>query len=129
MGNWLLEPTRIYVKPLLALLKDLPVHALAHITGGGITENLPRMLNTGCRAQIDLDAWQLPTIFQWLKLEGGVEEAEMLRTFNCGIGMIVVVAAEDETPAIETLRALGEPALVIGKIIAGEPGVAFTGRL
>jgi len=62
-------------------------------------------------------------------LEGGVEEAEMLRTFNCGIGMIVVVAAEDETPAIETLRALGEPALVIGKIIAGEPGVAFTGRL
>ncbi|MEI7868903.1 MAG: phosphoribosylformylglycinamidine cyclo-ligase [Candidatus Methylumidiphilus sp.] len=129
MGNWLLEPTRIYVKPLLALLKDLPVHALAHITGGGITENLPRMLNTGCRAQIDLDAWKLPTIFQWLKLEGGVEEAEMLRTFNCGIGMIVVVAAEDETPAIETLRALGEPALVIGKIIAGEPGVAFTGRL
>jgi len=129
MGNWLLEPTRIYVKPLLALLKDLPVHALAHITGGGITENLPRMLNTGCRAQIDLDAWQLPTIFQWLQLEGGVEEAEMLRTFNCGIGMIVVVAAEDETPAIETLRALGEPALVIGKIIAGEPGVAFTGRL
>ncbi len=129
MGNWLLEPTRIYVKPLLALLKDLPVHALAHITGGGITENLPRMLNTGCRAQIDLDAWKLPTIFQWLQLEGGVEEAEMLRTFNCGMGMIVVVAAEDETPAIETLRALGEPALVIGKIIAGEPGVAFTGRL
>ncbi|MCX7113003.1 MAG: phosphoribosylformylglycinamidine cyclo-ligase [Proteobacteria bacterium] len=129
MGNWLLEPTRIYVKPLLELLKNLPVHALAHITGGGITENLPRMLNTGCRAQIDLDAWKLPTIFQWLKLEGGVEEAEMLRTFNCGIGMIVVVAAQDETPAIETLRALGEPALVIGKIVAGGPGVAFTGRL
>jgi phosphoribosylformylglycinamidine cyclo-ligase len=129
IGNWLLEPTRIYVKPLLALLKTVRVHALAHITGGGITENLPRVLNPGCRAQIDLDAWKLPTIFQWLKLEGGVEEAEMLRTFNCGIGMIVIVAAKDETPVIETLRALGEPAVVIGKVIAGEPGVAFTGRL
>ena len=129
LGNWLLEPTRIYVKPLLALLRNLPVHALAHITGGGITENLPRVLHEGCHAKIDLDAWKLPTIFQWLKLEGGVEESEMLRTFNCGIGMIVVVAAEDEAAAIEILRYQGEPALVLGKIIEGDVGVSFTGRL
>ena len=129
LGDWLMEPTRIYVKPLLELLKAVPVHALAHITGGGITENLPRVLRPGCRAQIDLDAWKLPTVFQWLKLEGGVEEAEMLRTFNCGLGMIVVVAAEDEAAALERLQAAGENPLSVGKIIPGEPGVSYTGRL
>jgi len=129
LGDWLMAPTRIYVKPLLDLLKAVGVHALAHITGGGITENLPRVLPPGCRAQIDLDAWKLPTVFQWLKLEGGVEEAEMLRTFNCGLGMVAIVAAADETAALERLRAAGEQPLTIGRIIVGEAGVSYTGRL
>ncbi len=129
LGNWLLEPTRIYVKPLLALLKTLRVHGLAHITGGGITENLPRVLHPGTHAQIDLDAWKLPAIFQWLKIEGGVEEAEMLRTFNCGVGMIVILSEENQAAAFETLRLHGERPVVIGKVISGEPSVSFTGRL
>lgn len=129
LGDWLMAPTRIYVKPLLSLLKAVRVHALAHITGGGITENLPRVLNSGCHARIDLDAWKLPAIFQWLKLEGGVEEAEMLRTFNCGLGMMILVATEDEGAALEHLRGLGESPLSIGRVTAGEPGVSYTGRL
>jgi phosphoribosylformylglycinamidine cyclo-ligase len=129
LGNWLLEPTRIYVKPLLALLKAVRVHALAHITGGGITENLPRVLHAGCCAQIDLDAWALPTVFQWLKLEGCVGEAEMLRTFNCGMGMVIILAAEDEAAAVAALRASGEKPQVLGKIIPSEAGVSYTGRL
>ena len=129
IGNWLLEPTHIYVKPLLALLKAVPVHGLAHITGGGITENLPRVLSAGCRAEIDLDAWKLPKIFHWLKQAGGVEEAEMLRTFNCGIGMVVILAREDQAAALDILQAEGETPLVIGEIIAGEPGVGYSGKL
>lgn len=129
LGNWLLEPTRIYVKPLLALLKATRVHALAHITGGGITENLPRVLNADCHAKIELDAWKLPSVFQWLKLEGQVEEAEMLRTFNCGIGMIIVLAAEDVASALDVLRMAGEQPLVIGQISSGESSVSYTGKL
>lgn len=129
IGNWLLEPTRIYVKPLLALLKAVPVHGLAHITGGGITENLPRVLSAGCRAQIDLDAWKLPKIFHWLKQAGGVEETEMLRTFNCGVGMVIILAREDQAAALDILQAEGETPLVIGEIIAGEPGVGYAGKL
>ena len=129
IGNWLLEPTRIYVKPLLSLIKSLPIHALAHITGGGITENLPRVLGAHCHALIDLDAWKLPTIFEWLMLEGDVEEAEMLRTFNCGIGMIIVLPADAESAAVEALRVAGEQPIVLGKIIPGELGVTFTGKL
>ncbi len=126
---WLLEPTRIYVRALLQLFKSVRVHALAHITGGGITENLPRVLNAGCRARIDLDAWKLPEIFQWLRLKGGVEEAEMLRTFNCGVGMIICVAAKDGAVALETLKAAGEHPFVLGELVSGEPGVSYIGRL
>ena len=129
LADWLMEPTRIYVKPLLELLKAAPVHALAHITGGGISENLPRVLPTGCRALVDLDAWKLPAVFQWLRVEGGVEEAEMLRTFNCGLGMLAVVAADGLAAALQTLEAAGEAPVVVGEIIAGEPGVSYTGRL
>jgi phosphoribosylformylglycinamidine cyclo-ligase len=129
LGDWLMAPTRIYVKPLLSLLKTVRVHAFAHITGGGITENLPRVLTEGTHAVIDLDAWTLPTVFQWLRQQGGVEDAEMLRTFNCGVGMIVVVAAADATTALAHLQAAGENPLVIGKIIAGESSVSYTGRL
>ena len=121
LADHLLEPTRIYVKPLLQLINDVPVHAMAHITGGGITENLPRVLPEGLSANINLAAWTFPDIFQWLQEQGNVSQADMLTTFNCGIGMIVCVAAENEANAIATLQAQGEQAFSIGEI-ASTPG-------
>lgn len=120
LGETLLTPTRIYVKPLLELLKTVPVHAMAHITGGGITENLPRVLPDGLNANVQLSAWQLPEIFVWLQQQGNVELADMLVTFNCGIGMIVCVAAADEAATLEILQQQGETAFSIGEIVVGE---------
>jgi phosphoribosylformylglycinamidine cyclo-ligase len=120
LGETLLAPTRIYVKPLLALLDKIDVHALAHITGGGITENLPRVLLDGIDAEIDLSAWQMPAVFKWLQAQGNVAEADMLTTFNCGIGMIVCVAPEDEQAALEMLASLGETVYSLGRLVAGE---------
>ncbi|MGZ0080616.1 phosphoribosylformylglycinamidine cyclo-ligase [Methylomonas sp. YC3] len=120
LGETLLTPTRIYVKPLLELLKTVPVHAMAHITGGGITENLPRVLPDGLNASVQLSAWQLPEIFAWLQEQGNVELADMLVTFNCGIGMIVCVAAEDEAATLEILAQQGETAFSIGDIVLGD---------
>ena len=116
LGETLLQPTRIYVKSLLALLQEVDVHALAHITGGGIVENLPRVLPEGCKAVIRQNAWQRPEIFNWLQTQGGVQDQEMWRTFNCGIGMIVCVASEHTNTAITLLQKLGEQAFVIGEI-------------
>ncbi|RLA19606.1 MAG: phosphoribosylformylglycinamidine cyclo-ligase, partial [Gammaproteobacteria bacterium] len=118
LAEHLLEPTRIYVKPLLALIKQVPVHAMAHITGGGITENLPRVLPEDLSASINLNAWQFPAIFQWLQEQGNVTQADMLTTFNCGIGMIVCVPAENETATIAILHEQGEQAFVIGEIVS-----------
>lgn len=118
LAEHLLEPTRIYVKPLLELIKQVPVHAMAHITGGGITENLPRVLPEGLSASINLNAWQFPTIFQWLQEKGNITQADMLTTFNCGIGMIVCVAAEDEAATIACLIEQGEQAFGVGEIIS-----------
>jgi phosphoribosylformylglycinamidine cyclo-ligase len=128
LGETLLTPTRIYVKPLLELLKTVPVHAMAHITGGGITENLPRVLPNGLNANVQLSAWQLPEIFVWLQQQGNVELADMLVTFNCGIGMIVCVAADDETATLEILKQQGETAFSIGEIVAGDgkPRVVYS---
>ncbi|MDP3878390.1 MAG: phosphoribosylformylglycinamidine cyclo-ligase [Methylobacter sp.] len=120
LGAALLEPTRIYVKSLLQLLAKVPVHALAHITGGGLTENLPRVLPDGIHAHINLASWEFPAIFNWLQDKGNVSQADMLITFNCGIGMIVCVAAEDESATLETLAELGETAFVIGELVAAE---------
>lgn len=117
LGDRLMAPTRIYVKSLLQLLQEVPVHALAHITGGGLTENLPRVLPEGVCAVIDLDAWQRPAVFGWLQQQGGVEDSEMLRTFNCGIGMIVCVPAGRADAALARLNALGETACLIGEIV------------
>lgn len=119
LGETLLTPTRIYVKPLLELLKTVPVHAMAHITGGGITENLPRVLPQGLHADIELNSWQLPEIFQWLQQQGNVAQEDMLVTFNCGIGMIVCVAASDEVATLQILQQQGETAFTIGEIAAG----------
>jgi phosphoribosylformylglycinamidine cyclo-ligase len=120
LGETLLEPTRIYVKSLLSLLEKVPVHALAHITGGGITENLPRVLQDGINAHIKLSSWEFPAIFQWLQQQGRVTQADMLTTFNCGIGMIVCVAPEDEKPAIEALQKSGETVFTIGELVSAE---------
>jgi len=122
-----LAPTRIYVKPLLALAEQVQIRALAHITGGGLSENVPRVLPDGVDAVIDLAAWQRPDVFRWLQAQGNVEESELLRTFNCGIGMVLCVAAEDATKAAAFLTDQGENVFHIGYIEAspGAPRVRF----
>lgn len=129
LGERLLTPTRIYVKPVLALMKEVTLRAMAHITGGGLPENLPRVLPKGTRAVVDLASWQRPPVFSWLQREGGIAEAEMLRTFNCGVGLILCVAPEDALGACEHLVRSGEKAWILGRIEAsdGAPGVVFAG--
>ena len=112
----LLAPTRIYVKALLELIRQAPVGALAHITGGGITENLPRVLPAGTRAAIRKDVWPRPAAFDWLQAQGGIAEDEMLRTFNCGVGMLVVVAEEAADLATRVLTESGETVWPVGRI-------------
>jgi len=127
LGEALLAPTRIYVKPVLRLLEALEVNAIAHITGGGLTENLPRVLSPGVKALIDTQSWTHPALFQWLRQQGGVVEAEMWRTFNCGVGMVVCIAPQNADPALTLLREAGETVWRIGEIVAGtdEPVVEF----
>ena len=120
LGDCLMEPTRIYVKSLLKLLEKIPVHALAHITGGGITENLPRVLPENCGAKIRLCSWSRPEIFNWLQQKGSISDEEMLTTFNCGIGMIICVAAEDEYAAMDLISQLGEKTFSIGEVIKAD---------
>jgi phosphoribosylformylglycinamidine cyclo-ligase len=130
LADALMAPTRIYVKQLLKLRDAVTVKALAHITGGGITDNLPRVLPASTRAVIDTKSWQRPPVFQWLQENGGVDAQEMFRTFNCGIGMCVVVAAEDVARAKALLEAEGETVSVIGRIAPDtqeEPWVELTG--
>jgi phosphoribosylformylglycinamidine cyclo-ligase len=117
IGEALLEPTRIYVKPVLALLAKVPVKGIAHITGGGLLENVPRVLPSDAAAHLHRARWPRPAIFDWLQSSGNVPEAEMHRTFNCGIGMIVVVAKPDAPSATELLQAHGVPAWEIGAIV------------
>jgi phosphoribosylformylglycinamidine cyclo-ligase len=126
LGEALLTPTRIYVRSILALIAALPVHAIAHITGGGIPENLVRVLNPGVDAHIDMQSWERPEIFRWLQQEADIEESEMLRTFNCGIGMMVIVPPAQTDQALKTLSAAGESAALIGTISAGS-GRVHTG--
>ena len=116
LGEVLLAPTRIYIKPLLELFKQVDVHALAHITGGGLTENLPRVLPDNCRAVIDTQSWQRPEIFNWLQQQGNIEDSELYRTFNCGVGMTIVVPAAKADTAVAQLNQAGETASIIGRI-------------
>jgi phosphoribosylformylglycinamidine cyclo-ligase len=118
LADAIMAPTRIYVKPLLALMAELPVKGLAHITGGGLVENVPRVLPEGVRAVLERSAWPRPPLFDWLQREGNVAEGEMHRVFNCGIGMVVVVAAEHADTARAFLEARGEAAFRIGRIEA-----------
>jgi phosphoribosylformylglycinamidine cyclo-ligase len=123
----LLTPTRIYVKPLLALLPAVSVHALAHITGGGLTENIPRVLPVGLEVLLRRRSWPRPAIFDWLERTGAIAPSEMYRTFNCGIGMVLIVAAGAAEQALRLLRGQGEDALLIGEVRRGSAGVIIDG--
>ena len=120
LGETLLTPTKIYVKPMLALMDAVNVKSVAHITGGGFFENIPRALPDGCAAQIDRGAVKVLPIFDLIAKTGEIPEREMFNTFNMGVGMIAVVAAEDVDKALETLKASGEDAYVLGEIVGGE---------
>ena len=128
LGEALLAPTRLYVKQALAAIRAGGVHGLAHITGGGLTENPPRVLPEGLACEIDLSAWELPPVFRWLATTAEMAEAELLKTFNCGIGMILVVAADRAEALTALLRGQGETVCTLGRVIAGE-GVVYKGRL
>lgn len=120
LGKALIEPTRIYVKPLLKLIKESQVNAMSHITGGGLQENIPRVLPDDCKAIIDTKAWDFPPVFQWLQEQGNVEAYEMYRTFNCGVGMIVAVPASEKDNALNILQQAGENAFVVGSVAKAE---------
>ncbi|WP_103255712.1 phosphoribosylformylglycinamidine cyclo-ligase [Tabrizicola aquatica] len=128
LGEALLTPTRLYVKPALAAIRAGGVHGLAHITGGGLTENPPRVLPEGLACQIDLGAWQLPPVFRWLASTANMSEPELLKTFNCGIGMILVVAADRAEALTDLLQAEGETVARLGTIVEGQ-GVIYQGKL
>ena len=120
LGERLLEPTTIYVKPILALLEKVDVHALAHITGGGLLENLPRVMPENTQATIQRSSWTQPAVFDWLQEQGNIEATEMYRTFNCGIGMVAVVDAADADNTIALLKEQGIEASQIGIIEASD---------
>lgn len=130
LAEGLLEPTRIYVKPLLNALKQSGgIKGLAHITGGGLTENLPRVIDKGLSAHIDLTQLTPSPVFSWLRSEGGVEQAEMLRTFNCGTGMVVITGEESCESVASFLEQQGETVTRIGQLDEGEGGVSFDGQV
>jgi len=122
----IMAPTRIYVKPLLSLIDKLTVKGMAHITGGGLTENVPRVLQDNLTAVLHKDAWTLPPLFQWLQKAGNVADDEMHRVFNCGIGMVVIVSPADAPAAIAHLKDAGETVYQIGEIRARQAGEAQT---
>ncbi len=123
IGETLLEPTKIYVKPMLRAIETVDVKAVSHITGGGFYENIPRMLKDGTRAEIDKSGFETPPIFKKLQKLGGVSEHDMFNTYNMGIGMMFVVPADQADKAVEVIEAAGEKAYVVGRIVAGEKGV------
>lgn len=120
LGDALLAPTRIYVRSIHELLSQFDIHAMAHITGGGLLENIPRVLPDNTQAVISRDSWQLPEVFAWLQQNGNVENNEMYRTFNCGVGMVLIVNAGDADSILATLQQLGETAWRLGTIEAGD---------
>ena len=131
LGETLLTPTRIYVKTILPLIKDFSIHGLAHITGGGITRNVPRVLPQGCRADIRKNTWPIPPIFSHIQKFGHVEEDEMYRVFNMGIGFVLVVSADQEQAVIDRANALGEQAMGIGQIVEDpqrSPSVTYSSK-
>ena len=128
LGEALLRPTRLYVKQVLAAIGAGGVHGLAHITGGGLSENLPRVLPGGLGCEVDLNSWTLPPVFRWLAENGGLAEGELLKTFNAGIGMVLAVSADRADAITELLQAEGETVYRIGQVADGS-GVSYTGAL
>lgn len=128
LGEALLTPTRLYVRPALEAVRAGGVHALAHITGGGLTENLPRVLPDALGAEINLDAWDLPGVFRWLAQTGGMESSEMLKTFNCGVGMILIVTPDRADAIRAVLTDAGETVFDMGEVTKGA-GIAYRGQL
>jgi phosphoribosylformylglycinamidine cyclo-ligase len=118
--NSLIEPTKIYVKSILSLIQNLPVHAISHITGGGLLENIPRVLPKHLTANLDQNSWELPQIFKWLQSEGNIDTMEMYRVLNCGVGMVVIVPKALSGEAIKFLKSCGENAWLIGEVINSE---------
>ncbi|CAI8377806.1 MAG: Phosphoribosylformylglycinamidine cyclo-ligase [Halieaceae bacterium] len=125
LAEALMAPTQIYNKPLLALQREIKPHALAHITGGGLLENIPRVLPSGCSAVLDKQSWELPPVFQWLSDAGGVAESEMHRTFNCGIGMTLIVGDSKAEAAMQLLHEYGLTCWELGEVRAGSGDVEF----
>lgn len=119
----LLEPTRIYVKQILGLIREIPVKAIAHITGGGLVENIPRVIPEDLSVNIDTNSWDLPVIFEWLRGKGNIDSHEMYKTFNCGVGIVICIDKTDSLKAIDHLNRLGESAWQIGKIVKNEKDI------
>jgi phosphoribosylformylglycinamidine cyclo-ligase len=121
----LMTPTKIYVKPLLALMREVSLHGLSHITGGGLVDNIPRVIPDGLEVVLERKSWRRETVFEWLQQQGRVPDAEMYRVFNCGIGMTIQLAAADADKAMSLLRGAGQEALVIGEVRSGTRGVVI----
>ena len=126
LGDVVMAPTQIYVKPLLKLISEIHVKGMAHITGGGLVDNVPRVLPENTQAVLHRDSWQMPELFRWLQMKGGVADAEMVRVFNCGIGMVVIVSADQVDLAIHSLKAEGLNAWVVGEVVERPTGAAQT---
>ena len=127
LGEVILAPTRLYVRPCLKALKTKAVHAFAHITGGGLHENIPRVLREGQGIEINLDSWERPAVFRWLAKEGKIAESEMLKTFNCGIGMVAIATPSDKERVRKALSVAGQEVIEIG-CVSGLPGVRYKGK-
>ena len=126
LGDVVMAPTEIYVKPLLKLISEINVKGMAHITGGGLVDNVPRVLPENTQAVLHRDSWQMPELFRWLQMKGGVADAEMVRVFNCGIGMVVIVDPSQVDPAIQSLTAQGLKAWTVGEVIERPKGAPQT---
>jgi phosphoribosylformylglycinamidine cyclo-ligase len=126
LGDVVMAPTQIYVKPLLKLISEIDVKGMAHITGGGLVDNVPRVLPENTQAVLHRDSWQMPELFRWLQMKGGVADAEMVRVFNCGIGMVVIVAPSQADAAIKSLTAQGLKAWTVGEVVERPQGAPQT---
>jgi phosphoribosylformylglycinamidine cyclo-ligase len=126
LGDVVMAPTEIYVKPLLKLISEIDVKGMAHITGGGLVDNVPRVLPENTQAVLHRDSWQMPELFRWLQMKGGVADAEMVRVFNCGIGMVVIVSSNQADAAIKSLTAQGLKAWTVGEVLERPKGAPQT---
>ena len=126
LGDVVMAPTQIYVKPLLKLINEINVKGMAHITGGGLVDNVPRVLPENIQAVLHRDSWQMPELFRWLQMKGGVADAEMVRVFNCGIGMVVIVSTDQADAAIQSLKAEGLHAWTVGEVVERPAGAPQT---